>query len=131
MTNWGSVQYEGAHKTFYRLLHMDREEALAELNIKELPKVSPDTLVEYTSYDDISDEESTKKIPIRQFFAATKDEAWDLWEASDSACQVFGELFSVHELKEYDITGQECFLLWISGAFEGEDADEVFGGFCT
>ena len=131
MNPWGSVQYSTAYETFQTLLSMDRKEALDQLNIKELPKVSPDTLVEYVSYDSDTDKETDKKVPIKQFFDATKDEAWDLWEAASAACIVFGELFNISTLR-HDITGQECFLLWISGAFKGEeDPDEIFGGFCT
>lgn len=127
---WGSVQYEGAYETFYRLLRMDRQEALAELGINEVVKVSPETEVGFISSH--SGEEEEKIVPIKQFFTDTRDEAWDLWEAAGAACQVFPDNYlprTSGDLNEG--TGQECFLLWISGAFEGEDADEVFGGFST
>ena len=129
MRRWGSVQYDKDHEEFHRLLTMDREEALTELGLKEFEVVSPDSLVQYTGLDLESDDEKEKKIAIKDFFQEVGDEAWDLWEAAGAAMQVFKNLPGGGY---HFTTGQECFLLWISGALMLEqNPNEVFGGFCT
>ncbi len=122
--NYGMSTADQAIKTLRRLLVKDLKEMLKEYGDDQYSE----------QLQRIKDKERFST--LSDFFEVTREEAWDLWSASNVAAGTVFPRLDLHHHIESSIpdgykTGLECWLLCHHGFIDFEKAEAVFGDYDT